>query len=361
MNLDNMTSEASGRGLVTDNPEVAPDDALLDDSMEVCPDATSGLADLMSSYGAAVKRGEADVNDPVWLEKFTQATSLQQSGEGSQPPVSSVVAEAVSRVPVETQERTTDSRIRDLEAAISSLRYAGIISEVQKRDLLIETRERDKSIRMGLFANKFVKHHAGDLFDQQTHMDDLTEAAMALAPELVQGYSAAALEGKLAETTLTVAGSCMLQSLSPLIKLLVGARQNLDRQVHYQQLCNSSKVGFEEMRNYLSQDEAMAKHFSGSTADKAAWVAFQKLAESEILKQRTHQKSLEKVQNESGASGSTTQGAGSKVPNPSAGGAGIAEKRAANKRARNARSRQRKKVARAAKKANPQPPADKKN
>ena len=351
-------SQFSGRGLVTDNPEVA-DDALLDDSMEVVPDATSGLADLMASFGTAVQRGEAELNDPVWLEKFSQATTLQQSGEGSQPPVSSVVAEAVSRVPVETQERTTDSRIRDLEAAISSLRYAGVISEVQKRDLLIETRERDKGIRMGLFANKFVKHHAADLFDQQTHMDDLTESAQALAPELVQGYSTAAQKGVLAETNLTVSGTCTLQSLAPLIKLLVGARQNLDRQIHFQQMCNSSKVGFEEMRNYLSQDETMAKHFSGSTADKAAWVAYQKIAESEILKERTHQKALEKLQNESGTSGTSTQVSGSKVLTPSAS-AGFAEKRAANKRARNVRSRQRKKLARAAKKVNPQTPADKK-
>ena len=353
-----MTSQFSGKGLVTDNPEV-DDDALLDDSMDVVPEATSGLADLMASYGSAVQRGEAELNDPVWLAKFSQVTTLQQSGEGSQPPVSSVVTEA-SRVPVETQERTTDSRIKDLEAAVSSFRYASVLGEVSKRDLLIETRERDKGIRMGLFANKFVKHHAADLFDQQTHMDDLTESAQALVPEMIQGYSEAARKGVLAEAHVTLAGTCTLQSLSPLIKTLVSARQNLDRQIHFQQMCNSSKVGFEEMCNYLSQDEQMAKHFSGSTADKAAWVAYQKLAESEILKQRTHQKALEKLQNEAGTLGSPTQGASSKVPNPSAS-AGFAEKRAANKRARNARSRQRKKLARAAKKVNPQTPADKKN
>ena len=357
-----MAAGTSGKGLVTDIPEDMPDLGLLDDSMELCSGESSGMAQLVSSFGAAVKRGEADVNDPVWLEKFNKATSLQQSGGGSHSPASLAAAEAASRVPEETQERTADSRIKELEKAVSSLRYSGLINEVHKRDLLCETRERDKSIRMGLFANKFVKYHAGDLYDQQVHMDDVTEAAMALTPELFQGYSAAALEGKLAETNLTVSGTCMLQALSPLIKLIVGARQNLDKQIHFQQLSNSSKVGFEEMRSYLSQDEAMAKHFSGSAADKAAWVAFQKIAESEILKQRTHQKSLERVQNETGASGSTAQGSGSKVPNPSAGGAnGFADKRAANKRARNARSRQRKKLARAAKKANPQPPAEKKN
>ena len=358
-----MASGTSSKGLVTDVSEDMPDLGLLDDSMETCSGETSGMAQLLSSYTAAVQRGEVDVNDPVWLEKFNKATSLQtQSGGGSHSPVSLVAADAASRVPEETQERTADSRIRELEKAVSSLRYAGIINEVHKRDFLMETRERDKSIRMGLFANKFVKYHAGDLYDQQIHMDDVTEAAMALAPELFQGYSAAALEGKLAETNLTVSGTCMLQALSPLIKLIVGARQNLDKQIHFQQLSNSSKIGFEEMRSYLSQDEVMAKHFSGSAADKAAWVAFQKIAESEILKQRTHQKSLERVQNESGASGSTAQGSGSKVPAPSAGGAnGFADKRAANKRARNARSRQRKKLARAAKKANPQPPTEKKN
>ena len=357
-----MAAGTSGKGLVTDIPEDMPDLGLLDDSMELCSGESSGMAQLVSSFGAAVKRGEADVNDPLWLERFNKATSLQQSGGGSHSPASLAAAEAASRVPEETQERTADSRIKELEKAVSSLRYSGLINEVHKRDLLCETRERDKSIRMGLFANKFVKYHAGDLYDQQVHMDDVTEAAMALTPELFQGYSAAALEGKLAETNLTVSGTCMLQALSPLIKLIVGARQNLDKQIHFQQLSNSSKVGFEEMRSYLSQDEGMAKHFSGSAADKAAWVAFQKIAESEILKQRTHQKSLERVQNETGASGSNAQQSGSKVPAPSTGGAnGFADKRAANKRARNARSRQRKKVARAAKKANPQPPTDKKN
>ena len=355
-----MASGANDRGLVTDIPEAMPDDKLLDDSMEFCSDVAPGMAELMSSFGAAVKQGEADVNDPEWLEKFNQATSLQQSGGGSQPPVSSIAAEAVSRVPVETQERTTDSRIRDLEAAVSSLRYAGVISEVQKRDLLIETRERDKGIRMGLFANKFVKHHAADLFDQQTHMDDLTESAQALVPELVQGYSEAARKGVLAEAHVTVGGTCLLQSLSPLIKGLVGARQELDRQIHFQQMCNSSKVGFEDMRNYLSQDEQIAKHFSGSTADKAAWVAYQKIVESEILKDKAHQKALLKnsSQNDADTSGNPTQGSSRKVPNPSPS-VGLADKRAANKRARNARSRARRKLARGAKKVSTETTAGK--
>ena len=50
-----MTSQFSGAGHVADNPEVT-DDALLDDSMEVVPPTTSGLAELLVNYGTAVQQ-----------------------------------------------------------------------------------------------------------------------------------------------------------------------------------------------------------------------------------------------------------------------------------------------------------------
>ena len=120
------------------------------------------------------------------------------------------------------------------------------------------------------------------------------------------------------------------------------------------------KVGFEDMRNYLSQDEQMAKHFSGSTADKAAWVLYQKSCESEILKDKAHQKALEKSSSQtvSGTLGNPTQSANRATSGPSPS-IKVVEKRAANKRARNASSRARKKLARGAKKVNTQTPADK--
>ena len=274
--LKRIMAQFSGMGLQVDSPGI--DDALLDDFTDQPMDTATmnpGLAELMSQFGTQVQRGETELNDPVWLGRFTEAVALQQSGDGSHPP-DSAQETSISRPLAVMQERTTNARLTEMEEAISSIRYASVMDEVSKRDLLLERRERDKGIRMGLFTNKFVKHHAADLFDQQGLMDDLMESAQVLVPEMVSGFSTAASKGLLEGASVNVEGICSLQALSPLIKGLVGARHNLDRQIHFQQMCSSSKVGFEDMRSYLSQDEQMAKHFSGSTADKAAWVLYQK-------------------------------------------------------------------------------------
>ena len=107
---------------------------------------------------------------------------------------------------------------------MKSLCFARVLDEVSNRQLQLERREREKGLRIALFGNEQVKQHASDLFDTQVCVDDLTEAAQVLAPEMLNSFSASANEGLLEGASVAVEGFISLQSLAPLIKGLVGLR-----------------------------------------------------------------------------------------------------------------------------------------
>ena len=267
---------------------------LLDDIDQPMETATTnpGLADLLSQFGSAVQRGEqTNLSDPVWLERFNSVLALQQSGHGNPPPASAQTS-SMEVVGAEMLNATTNERLTKVEGTLKIFHFARVMDEVSNRTLQLERRERDKGIRIGMFNTEQVKQHAADLFDTQACLDDLTEAVQVLAPEMLNSFSTSANEGLLEGATVTVEGFTSLQSLAPLVKGLVGLRYLVDRQIHFQQMCGSSKVGWKDMRNYLSQDERLAKQFSGSYADKASKALYQKTCKSEILKDKAHQRAL---------------------------------------------------------------------
>jgi len=66
-----------------------------------------------------------------------------------------------------------------------------------------------------------------------------------------------------------------VQDLVSQFKSLVDLHCVVDKTVHYQQMCGSSKVGWREMLEYLNSDKQFSQHFTGTSADKANWAYFQ--------------------------------------------------------------------------------------
>ena len=278
------------------------------------------MAELLCQYNAAVQRGEQPDNqpNPAWLSKFNRLLALHKSGPGSGPSSTQTSSQEAVGAQLAGYNAATNERLGGIEETLKSLHFHRVLDEVANRQLQLERREREKGIRITLFGNEQVKQHASDLFDTQVCVDDLTEAAQVLAPEMLNSFSASANEGLLEEASVSVEGFIPLQALAPLIKGLVGLRYVVDCQVHHQQMCGSSKVGWKDMRNYLSQDERLAKQFSGSYADKASWALYQKMCESEILKEKAHQRALLKSsQTVSETSGAQSHGVGKTAPSPS--------------------------------------------
>ena len=115
-------------------------------------------------------------------------------------------------------------------------------------------------------------------------------------------------------------------------------------------MCGSSKVGWRGLRDHLSSEDRLSRHFTGSSADKANWVQFQKTCESEILKERTHSKVLKASQTVPGPNRAQQNGVSKTVP-PSSVTPAASLKVAKNKKAR---MKYRKRKAQARKeKANP--------
>ena len=144
-----------------------------------------------------------------------------------------------------------------------------------------------------MFSNEYQKQNALDLFDIQTIFDDTWEAARVCHPELLSRFQTSVLQGTVDEVALgSVHGTIDVHDFVPLVRCLAHVHAVLDKCIHFGQMAASSKVGWREMREYLSSDERCARNFTGTQLERAGWAQFQKTAESEILKDKAHSKAL---------------------------------------------------------------------
>ena len=135
------------------------------------------------------------------------------------------------------------------------------------------------------------------------------------------------------ETALgNVHGSVDVQDFVLLFRCLAHLHSTLDRCIHFGQMAASSRVGWREMREYLSSDEKCSRNFTGTQLERAGWVQFQKTAKAEILKDKAHSKAIAAIATVPGSN--RPQGGVSKSAPPSKNGPITTARQARNRKNR---------------------------
>jgi len=285
-------------------------------------------------YIRAVRAGETPSQHPshAWLEKLWGLSKERSAGTSETAPATEP-ERGDSETRLARLEESNAKRLDQVESSLRSSKVHMVLNEVKDRELVKNRRERDREIRAGMFSNEYQRQNALDLFDVQTVFDDTWEAARVCHPELLGRFQTSVLQGTVDEVALSgVHGSIDVQNFVPLVRCLAHVHAVLDKLIHYGQMAATSKVGWREMREYLSSDERCSRNFTGSQLERAGWAQFQKTAEAEILKDKAHSKALAAIATVPGSN--RPQGGVSKSAPPSKNGPVITGRQARNRKNR---------------------------
>ena len=248
----------------------------------------------LCDYIKVVRAGETPDRHPdqKWLEKLWGLSRGGSAGTSETAPAAKPESSDFEARLAKLEE-SNSKRLDQVESTLRSNKVHMVLNEVKDRDLVKDRRERDREIRAGMFSNEYQRQNALDLFDVQTVFDDTWEAARVCHPELLSRFQTSVLQGTVDDVALGgVYGSIDIHNFVPLVRCLAHVHAILDKLIHFGQMAATSKVGWREMREYLSSDERCARNFTGSQLERAGWAQFQKTAEAEILKDKAHSKAL---------------------------------------------------------------------
>ena len=76
------------------------------------------------------------------------------------------------------------SRIDQQEEILQSQSNRKIVSEVFKRNYIMDQRDKEHKHRSGAYPNPHIHQHMEDLFDVETYLKDVTNIAWHICPQL---------------------------------------------------------------------------------------------------------------------------------------------------------------------------------
>ena len=117
---------------------------------------------------------------------------------------------------------------------------------------------------MSTFSNKIAQYHAGDLFDIETYILDLTEHARHLIPNLAPLVGQPISNSANFELWVDNSKFYSEEQLAPLIGMIWKVVRFLDDRVHLQQAAGTTKVGYNSFYDHKLAQIIGLHNYSGT-------------------------------------------------------------------------------------------------